>query len=510
MSFKLKDFIVPVSLALTITLLCQYVFFNAVPEKKADLLESGRSHSAPRIAEVHRPLDLDINFSDAKPTQEVQKNIIETDYAKYSFTTEGGAIEQIEYKHDSNGKEILLNTTNIQTREDKSLLVAFSGITPLYYNLANKQENNENVILIYEANFESGIITKKFTVFKNECKVDLEVTVAPSAPLVEPIRLRLFYQSPFLANIQDDVVQGIMNEGNVIQKKAMNSLLQRYWEIPSLFGFEDRYFIHSMVKDSNNFVQRGYYKSSSMNQFSAILEGPAVKEKTTWLLSFYFGPKKIKTISGVDPRLERTLDYGYLGILAKPLLAILNFFNKYFGSYGIAIMLLTLLIKLLLLPFTLKGEQSMKKREEFQRKLQYIQQKYKDDKEALAQARTELIKKHGMPDMAGCLPLLLQLPIFFALNRILSTAIELYMASFLWIPNLSAKDPYYILPIMIGLSIILYSTANDARQRMSAYAMALLLAAFSAGLPAGLSLFIFMSSILAVAQTKFYGLIKKA
>lgn len=509
MSLKLKDYIVPVFLAFTITLLCQYFFFDT-PATKTDQPESGRSHTAPRMPEVHRPLDLEINFVDVKPSAEAQKTVIETDYARYVFSTDGAALEQIEYKHTSNNKEILLKTTNLQTNEDKSLLVVFPNKTPFYYQLVDKQENDQSVILTYKAEFDSGFITKKFVVFKHESQIDLEISFVPSVPLTDPIRLRVVYQSPYMENLKEDLIQGVMNEGTSIQKKPMTTLLQRYWEIPTLFGFEDRYFIQSMTKDVNNFTQRGYYKASGVNTFAAILEGPAVKEKSSWLISFYFGPKKIKTIATVDPRLERTLDYGYLGIIAKPLLSMLNFFYSYFGNYGIAIILLTLLIKLFLLPFTLKGEQSMKKREEFQRKLQYIQQKYKDDKEALANARAELIKKHGMPDAAGCLPLLLQLPIFFALNRILSTAIELYMAPFLWIPNLSAPDPYSILSILIGLSIILYSTASDTRQRMTSYAMALLLAAFSSGLPAGLSLFIFMSSILAVAQTKLYGLFKKA
>jgi len=390
-------------------------------------------------------------------------------------------------------------------------LLALPEKTPFYYKFVKKEEAADNIILTYQGNFgDNAVITKKFIVYKHECKIDLVINFNIEKPLHEPVRLRLFYPSPLLPDVQDDLIQGVMNEDSNINKKGVTTLLQRYWEIPSLFGLEDRYFVHSMVKDLNNFGQRGYYKLAGLNLFFSILEGPAVKENNSWTLTFYFGPKKIGTIYKVDPRLERTLDYGIVGPVAKPLLAILNFFYKFFRNYGIAIILLTLLIKLFLLPFSLKGEQSMKKRLEFQKKLQYIQQKYKDDKEAMAHARAELLKKHGMPDMLGCLPLLLQLPIFFALNRVLSTAVELYKAPFLWIPNLSARDPFFILPILIGISIILHSTSTDPRQRFTSYAMALLLGAFAAGLPAGLSLFIFMSTILTVAQTKIYTIFKKA
>jgi YidC/Oxa1 family membrane protein insertase len=511
MNFKLKDFIIPISLAFSITLIFQFLFFSDNSQTNAGQLESGRSHTAPRVQEVHRPLDLEINFIDTKPEDIThEKSLIETDFAKYVFSTDGASIEEIEYKHTVSGKDVFLKVYSSQTKEDRCLLVTFPEKTPFYYKLVKKEENADDTILIYRAPFEGGNITKKFVIFKHQCKVDLEIEVSLEKPLQEAIRLRIFYPSPLLNDIQDDVIQGVMNEGNSINKKSATALLQRYWEIPSLFGLEDRYFIHSMVKDLNNFSQRGYYKSSGVNSFFSILEGPGIKDKSSWSLSFYFGPKKVRTIFEVDPRLERTLDYGWLGPIAKPLLAILNFFYRFFGNYGIAIILLTILIKLLLLPFTLKGEQSMKKRLEFQKKLQYIQQKYKDDKEALAHARADLLKKHGMPDMLGCLPLLLQLPLFFALNRVLSTAVELYKAPFLWIPNLSARDPFFILPILIGISIILHSNSTDPRQRFSSYAMALLLAAFSAGLPAGLSLFIFMSTILTVIQTKVYTHFKKA
>lgn len=518
MNSKIKDFIFSFSLALFAGLGTLFLFQQLFKDKgnvdnivKSEQLESGRSRVAPRVQEVHRPLDLEIDFLDTKPAHIVETNtLLETDYARYVFSTDGASIKELDIKHSVDGKDILLKTVNALGKEDRCLLVAFDEKTPFYYSLTNKEESADAIILNYKADFDGGVINKKFIVFKHSCKVDLVIDVVPTQALVEPIRLRIFYPSPSVFDSTDSV-QGIFNEGNSVSKKALTTLLQRYWEIPSIFGLEDRYFVNAMVEDLNTFAQRGYYKSSGINLFFSILEGPAIKEKSSWSLSFYFGPKKSSTLYAVDPKLEQTLEYGYMAPLSKPLLAVLIFFYKFFHNYGVAIILLTILIKLLLLPFTIKGEQSMKKRLDFQRKLQYIQQKYKHDKEALAQARTELLQKHGMMDMAGCLPLLLQLPIFFALNRVLSNAIELYQAPFLWIPNLSAKDPYFILPVLIGVSMIAHSasTSTDPRQKLSTYAVALLFSAFSAGLPAGLSLFIFVSAVTTVLQTKFYTLISK-
>lgn len=513
MSLKLKDFIIPMSLALGISILFQYMFFGDSSKKESSStnqnLESGRSHEAPKQAEVHRPLNLEVDFVDTKPTFDGQKTVVQTDYSNLLFSTEGAAIEKIEYKHMANSKEVFLEVFKSEGKEDKAFLVALESKTPYYFKLVDKQETNEQVVLSYQSEFESGLISKRFTVYKKESKIDLDLSITPNGVIKDTIRARIFTPAPMLADVKDDVVQSIYNEADSISKKPVSSLSQRYWEIPSLFGLEDKYFIQAMVKDFNGFAQRGYYKTNTTSSSSAILEGPAITQPTNWKLSFYFGPKKHKLIQVVDPRLEKVLDYGFFAMLSKPLLSILNFFYGFVKNYGIAIILLTLLLKLLLLPFTLKSEESMKKRMDFQRKLQYIQQKYKDDKEGLAIARAELLKKHGMGDVAGCLPLLMQIPIFFALNRVLSNAIELYKAPFLWIPSLSSKDPYYILPILIGVSIIMHAKSTDPRQRFTSYGMALLVAAVSSSLPAGLSLFIFVSSLLTVVQSKIYSIVKK-
>ncbi len=511
MNFKFKDFLIPLSFAFLITLFCQYMFFNENSDAKAnERLESGRSKVAPRIQEVHRPLNLEIDFLDSKPSIEEKITVINTDFAKFLFSNYGASIVSAEFKHSVSGKDQLIKTINATAKEDRCLLVAFNEKTPFYYKLVNQNEAGEIVLLSYAADFNGGKIFKNFRIYKQICQIDLEIIIEPNKTFPEDLRLRILYPSPLPLDV-NDVIQGVFNESNNIVKRTMPSLLERYWEIPTLFGLEDRYFVHAMIKDSNNFTQRGYFKSMGINSYFSILEGPAVKDKSLWSLSFYFGPKKSSNLFVVDPRLEKTLDYGYLAIVAKPLLSILVFIYGFVHNYGIAIILLTILIKLLLLPFTLRGEQSMKKRIEFQKKLQYIQQKYKDDKHALAQARAELLKKHGMADMAGCWPLLLQFPIFFALNRVLTNSIELYHEPFLWIPNLSAKDPLYILPILIGISMILHSlfTATDAKQRLSTFAIALLFSAFSAGLPSGLSLFIFVSAALSVVQTKLYTMFKK-
>jgi YidC/Oxa1 family membrane protein insertase len=242
------------------------------------------------------------------------------------------------------------------------------------------------------------------------------------------------------------------------------------------------------------------------NGVSAILEGPTVVAETEWLMSFYLGPKEIEAMASVDVRLEQTLDYaGIFSFISKGMLKFLIFLFRYIHNYGLAIILLTLIVKLLLLPFSLKGEKGMKEGKEMQKKMSYVQQKYKDDPERLAQEKAELIRKHGMPGLTGCLPLLLQFPIFIALNRVLSGSIELYKAPLgLWISDLSIPDPYYVLPFIIFLTMLLQTATAQPSQRLMMVAMGLLFGVISASFSAGLALYLCVNTIFTIAQTILY------
>jgi YidC/Oxa1 family membrane protein insertase len=232
------------------------------------------------------------------------------------------------------------------------------------------------------------------------------------------------------------------------------------------------------------------------------MESDLIEQSTTWNLSFFVGPKDEKAMAPVDPRLEQLLDYsGILAPLARVLLWVLNYLYEFLHNYGWAIVVMTILINLLLLPLNLKSAQGMKKYTEFQKKLEYIKKKYKDDPDTLSREQAALITKHGMPGLGGCLPKLLQLPIFFALSRVLSNSIQLYQAPFLWIKDLSSKDPYYILPIAIVISMIIQSTATDPKQRFTMMAVALVFGAVAANFSAGLCLYILVGIILMNIQT---------
>jgi len=283
------------------------------------------------------------------------------------------------------------------------------------------------------------------------------------------------------------------------------------WFKPILFGTDNRYFIHTLITDDNNFAHRAYYKLEDRTRLFSILEGPTVTEKTSWQLSFYFGPKELDAIAAVDTRLEKTLDYsGVLSSLAKLMLYFLNWFYKYLHNYGLAIIALTLLIQLLLLPVSLRNnEEKFKKQQmEYQRQLAYIEQRFKNNPDQLLAERTELIRKNGLPGLGCLLPLLIQLPIFFALSRVLSSSFELYQAPMLWIPDLSLRDPYFILPILVTLTMLIQDTKGDPQQRMSKIVMAFVFGALTASFSAGLTLYICAGRVFGFIQARLMAYFK--
>lgn len=470
--------------------------------------------NVPTMAESpmeQKPLNIEVDFLDKKTAKKAIVTEFETEHTRYKFSTEGASLENIEFKRNWGGKEGYLTTIFAPSAVDKErrcFLVALDEKTPYYFDLVDQQDTEDYVELTYAADFEDGRMRKQFRVHKKLFTIDLILTLEPKEQGKGLLQPRIFYPSPLVPELGNkDIIKGVVGDAHnsiqLLDKTEEN--LAKAWIKPTLFGTQDRYFVHAFVRDVDNFVQRGYFKVFDLENLFAIVEGPEIQTKTSWQLSFYMGPKEDETLVAVDPRLEQTLNYGWFGKISRPiskvLLQILKLIYDYCKNYGLAIIILTLLMKLILLPFTYKGEQSMKKSMEYQKKLEYLQSKYKHDKEALRVAQAELIRKHGMPGLGGCLPVLLQMPLFIALSWVISNSIELFMAPFLWIHDLSVPDPYYILPILVGLAMIFHAPmVADPKKRISSFAMAMVFAAFTTTFSAGLALYIFTSTALGALQ----------
>ncbi len=184
----------------------------------------------------------------------------------------------------------------------------------------------------------------------------------------------------------------------------------------------------------------------------------APQGRVTYQYTAYFGPKKIDILNTVGANLNRVVDFGWFDVIARPTLLLLNFLHGYVKNYGVAIILVTVFIKLLFWPIASKGMKSMKNMQKIQPKLAKIREKYKDDKERLNVEMMNLYKTYKVNPVGGCLPMVLQIPVFFALYKVLLQAIELRHAPFLlWINDLSAPDRLFLgfdLPYLHGLPVL--------------------------------------------------------
>lgn len=246
---------------------------------------------------------------------------------------------------------------------------------------------------------------------------------------------------------------------------------------------------------------------------SMIVELP--NETNNFSGDFVFTKKNYDHLIALGDKLHLAVDFGFFSVIAVPTLRVLQFIYKFIPNYGVAIILCTLLIRLITFPLQYKSFKSMKKMQELQPQMNALKEKYKDDPKRMQMETMELFKKAGANPLSGCLPLLLQMPFFFAIYRVLYSAVELVGAPFMgWVTDLSVKDPYYVLPVLMAAAMFIQQkltpqTATDPTQQKIMLFMPVIFALFMLNLPAGLVLYIFVSTVIGIAQQKVvYALVK--
>ncbi len=220
----------------------------------------------------------------------------------------------------------------------------------------------------------------------------------------------------------------------------------------------------------------------------------------------YLGPKLQGKLDAVAPGLERTIDYGTVTVLAEPLFWLLALLHRLVGNWGFAIILITVLVKLALYPLSEAQYRSMAKMRKMQPRMAALKERYGDDRQKYNQAMMEFYQKEKINPMGGCLPIVVQIPVFIALYWVLLESVELRQAPFaLWIDNLSARDPYFVLPVLNGLAMYLGQKLTPAvgmdpvQQKMMQF-MPILFAVMTAFMPAGLVLYWTVNGVLSLLQ----------
>ena len=265
-------------------------------------------------------------------------------------------------------------------------------------------------------------------------------------------------------------------------------------------GEEGRYFLkaakyntHTAVMFKVSYTEKGEQK---------FVTATAVRIKPDSNILFLEGPKEYDLLKKVD--FVEAIDFGKLKFLAYPVFLVLYFFHKITHSWVASIFLLTLILKLIFFPLMISSTRSMKKMQELAPKLEELRKKYAHDPQKLQQEMMKLYKEVGFNPFGGCLPILIQIPVFFALYKVLIVTPDLALEGFLWIPSLADKDPYYILPVIMGLSMIaqsLITPSPNKQQNTMMYIMALVFTFLFAQFPSGLVLYWTINNILTIIQT---------
>lgn len=240
-------------------------------------------------------------------------------------------------------------------------------------------------------------------------------------------------------------------------------------------GFESNYFLCAIIptqKDTQNFLVQGDAGRIS-SQLKGSLKTLAAGSTVDYSYQLFYGPKKFSVLQKLGHKLEKSVDFGWFTVIARPTLALLNFFHGIIGNYGIAIILVTVIYKAIFWPITQRGLKSMKNMQKLQPKMQKIKEKYKDDPQAVNREIMNLYKTYKVNPVGGCLPMIIQIPVFFALYKVLLICIELRHAPFfLWITDLSAPDRLWIgvhIPWLGGIPVLtlLMGASMFLQQKMS-------------------------------------------
>jgi YidC/Oxa1 family membrane protein insertase len=282
----------------------------------------------------------------------------------------------------------------------------------------------------------------------------------------------------------------------------------------------EHYFVSAWVPNAADNNQ--LYTSYSNNQEAVIgFKGPSItidagqQGQTSAIL--YVGPKDQEVLKKIEPNLYLTIDYGFLWMISKYLFLLLLTIQSFVTNWGVAIIIITLIVKGGMYPLTKAQYTSMAKMRELAPKMAQLKERFGDDRQKMSQATMEMYRKEKVNPAGGCLPLLLQMPIFLALYWVFLESVELRHAPFIfWIQDLSAMDPYYVLPVLMGLSMFVMQkmqpmTIQDPMQQKIMQYMPVVFSIFMAWFPSGLVLYWFISNVISIVQMKiiFSGIEKK-
>ncbi|GAA3550054.1 membrane protein insertase YidC [Zobellella aerophila] len=479
--------------------------------------------------------DGDIPATDAPVSAARRLVTITTDTLKLSIDTRGGDVVHAELlEHDdelnSDDKFVLLRNGTDFVHVAQSGLIGRDGPDaradgrPVYqaeqsaFELAADQDSL-SVPMTY-TNDQGVVFTKTFTLHRDQHLVEVSYRINNRS--AEPVQAQLYAQLK-QSEVDPDAEGGNALMASAYRGPAYSTTDTRYTKYDfqdvreanlnqttegGWVGMLQHYFVAAWIapeQETNQLYSRARSNEGIIG-FKAPLVDVAPGAEQTLTAKLWLGPKLQDEMAAAATNLDLTVDYGWLWFIAQPLFKLLQFLQGFVVNWGLAIVLTTFAVRGIMYPLTKAQYTSMAKMRMLQPKLVALRERYGDDRQKMSQGMMELYKKEKVNPLGGCLPILVQMPIFISLYWVLMESVELRHAPFfLWIDDLSVRDPYFVLPILMGASMFVIqkmspTTVTDPMQQKVMQFMPIIFTFFFLWFPAGLTLYWLVSNVVTIAQ----------
>ncbi len=499
---------------------------NNVEQSSAVLINENieTASDVPNIETEAVSLDIDKNESyESHPYTNINTDLLTVEVSHKGGAIQNAYLNTYPLELGSQEKFQLLSNKKGSVFQAQSGLASKEESLPSHLSMfssdrSNYEMTNNELVVPFTWKSENGVEVTKTYRFKRGSyiiELDYEIINNSNNPIGTKSYVRL--ERDFLE--QSNMMMPTFT-GGIVYDKASDSVQKNKFEDWSDFDTEidersiggwmamvQQYFVAAWVPKQDEeqkysaTVVNNLYKLTDVGPQITINPGTSVTMSPQKL---YIGPKEYGNVEKVATGLNYTLDYGWLDILADPLSWIIHKVNYYVNSWGWSIIIITFMIKLAFYPLSEKSYRSMAGMRKLAPRLEKIKKTYGDDKQKMGQKTMELYKKEKINPASGCLPIIVQIPVFIAFYWMLLDTVELRQMSFFYLPDLSAKDPYYILPILMGASMLFQQKLNpppaDPMQAKIMMALPFVFTIFFLWFPSGLVLYWVVNNTLSIAQ----------
>lgn len=470
------------------------------------------------VSETKKSTELSTNTPAPENTVASEKNFdVQTNLYDLSLSSKGMGFSYFELKKFSDRKN-----NNIRFEDPSGAVNSFAT----YYNgeaIDFEIEKKGDYHFVGSAQVGNQTLMKEMIFNPENYTFSVKLKTIAGTPLAsDKIEMKLSNKvlkvksSMFRPAYEGTEFFSINDGGEEREKINIEKKLQQNFDKTTLTAIGTHYFAMAL-SDRSDVIPSSHLVFSPDKQVAyATVSYPAAStdNKTNIEFTGFVGPKKYDILKNLDPNLVKMINYGMFGVLSKPMLSLLKWLYSMFKNWGLAIIFLTIFIRLLLLPINISSLKSMKKMQKIQPQLKAIKEKYKDNPQMMNQETMALMKKEKANPLGGCLPMLLQLPVFFALYSVLGQSVELYKSPFIfWIKDLSYQDPFFVLPIAVGalyfVQMSITPQPTDPAQAKIMKFVPILFCFFMITVPSGLTLYFFVNTVFGIGQSFIFQREKK-